>query len=109
MDHILEKTRRLLCLRNYSLKTQKAYLFYIKDYIIFLKKNRIKNKQKAIEDFLLSKYQKGQSPQTINLALNAVKFLYAEVLKNPQKIDFKFAKRNKKLPTSNFFVVAQKL
>jgi len=47
---------------------------------------------------LLDKHKRRQSPQTINLALNAVKFLYSEVLKEPQKIDLKFAKRSKKLP-----------
>jgi len=98
MSDILEKTDRLLRLRNYSPKTRKAYLLYIKDYIRFAKKSGIKDKQKAIEDFLLDKHKSKQSPQTINLALNAVKFLYVEVLKNPQKIDLKFAKRSKKLP-----------
>ena len=98
MDKILEKTDRLLRLRNYSPKTCKAYLLYIRDYIIFLKQKNIKNKQKAIEEFLLDKHRRKQSPQTINLALNAVKFLYKEVLKDPQKIDLKFAKRSKKLP-----------
>ena len=98
MNRILEKTERLLCLRNYSPKTRKAYLLYIKDYIVFSKKNRIKDKREAIEEFLFDKHKHKQSPQTINLALNAVKFLYAEVLKDPQKINLKFAKRNKKLP-----------
>jgi len=98
MNRILEKTDRLLRLRNYSPKTRKAYMLYIKDYIIFSKKNTIKNKQKAIEEFLLEKHKKKQSPQTINLALNAVKFLYKNVLKDSQKIDLKFAKRSKKLP-----------
>ena len=98
MEDILHKTQRVLLLRNYSPKTCKAYLLYIKEYIIFSKKVGLKNKQEAIEDFLLDKHKRKQSPQTINLALNAVKFLYTEVLKNPQKIDLKFAKRNKKLP-----------
>jgi len=98
MQEFLEKTDRLLRLRNYSPKTRKAYLLYIKDYIIFSKKFGIKSKQNAIEDYLLKKQSKGQSPQTINLALNAIKFFYAQVLKNPQKINLKFAKRSKKLP-----------
>ena len=98
MNKILEKTDRLLQLRNYSPKTRKAYLLYIKNYITFSKKFGIKEKQKAIEDFLLDKHRRKQSPQTINLALNSVKFLYKEVLKDPQKIDLKFAKRSKKLP-----------
>lgn len=98
MNNILDKTDRILRLRSYSSKTRKAYLFYIDDYINFAKRNKIKNLQKAIEEFLLAKHKKQQSPQTINLALNAVKFLYSEVLKSPQKINLKFAKRNKKLP-----------
>lgn len=98
MENILDKTERVLQMRNYSSKTIKAYLLYIKEYIIFSKKEGIKNKQKAIEDFLLDKHKRNQSPQTINLALNAVKFFYAEVLKDPQRVDLKFAKRNKKLP-----------
>jgi len=98
MDNILNKTERFLKLRNYSPKTRKAYTLYIKEYINFSKEKGIRNKQKAVEDFLLNKHQKGQSPQTINLALNAVKLLYSEVLKDPQKVDLKFAKRSKKLP-----------
>ena len=98
MENILDKTERVLELRNYSPKTRKAYLLYIKDFIIFSKRAGIRNKQKAIEEFLLDKYKRKQSPQTINLALNAVKFLYSEVLKDPQKIDLKLAKRSKKLP-----------
>lgn len=98
MEDILNKTDRVLRLRNYSPKTRKAYSLYIKDYITFSKTKGIKAKQKAIEEFLLDKHNRKQSPQTINLALNAVKFFYTEVLKNSQKIDLKFAKRDKKLP-----------
>jgi len=98
MEDILDKTERVLKLRNYSSKTCKAYLLYIREYIKFSKDYGIKDKVQAIEEFLLDKHKRKQSPQTINLALNAVKFFYVEVLKDPQKIDLKFAKRNKKLP-----------
>lgn len=94
----MDKTERALTLRNYSPRTRKAYLLYITEYIKFSKNAGIKDRHKAIEEFLLDKHKRKQSPQTINLALNAVKFLYAEVLKDPQKIDLKFAKRSKKLP-----------
>ncbi|MBU1032835.1 tyrosine-type recombinase/integrase [Patescibacteria group bacterium] len=98
MDNFLDKTERILRLRNYSPKTRKAYLLYIKEYINFSKQNKIKDKQKAIEEFLLEKHKRKQSPQTINLALNAVKFLYSEVMADTQRINLKYAKRNKKLP-----------
>lgn len=98
MENVLDRAKRVLQLRNYSPKTCRAYLHYIKEYIAFSRGKGLNGKQKAIEDFLLERHKRGQSPQTINLALNAVKFLYAEVLKDPQKIDLKFAKRNRKLP-----------
>lgn len=98
MDNIIDTTNRIMRLKNYSPKTRKVYLLYIKEYITFSKKRGINGKQKAIEDFLLEKHERKQSPQTVNLALNAVKFLYAEVLKDSQKINLKFAKRSKKLP-----------
>jgi|GEM_PF-4645567 len=56
MENILDKTERVLNLRNYSLQTRKAYLLYIKEYIKFSKDTGIKNKQKAIEGFLLDKH-----------------------------------------------------
>lgn len=50
----------------------KAYLLYIKEYIIFSKNKGIKDKHPAIEEFLLDKYNRGQSPQTINLIENII-------------------------------------
>ena len=98
MENILEETERVLKLRNYSPKTRKAYLLYIKEYLSCAKDKSIRSRQRAIEEFLLDKHKRGLSPQTINLALNAVKFLYSEVLQDPQRIDVKFVKRSKKLP-----------
>lgn len=98
MQNLLDKTERVLRLRNYSPRTCRAYLLYIKKYITFSEKTGIKDLQTTIENFLLEKQKRNQSPQTINLALNAIKFYYQDVLKQPQTIDLKFAKRNKKLP-----------
>jgi len=98
MQSILEKTENLLKLRGYSQRTVKSYLLYISQYLKFSKKERIKDKNKAIEKFLLTKQERGNSPQTINLALNSVKFLYREVLKSKEQINFKTSKKSKKLP-----------
>jgi site-specific recombinase XerD len=98
MKKILEQAQNLLKLRNYSVKTRKSYLLYIKQYLVFSKKNNLKNRDEAIEKFLLQKVDDNKSSQTVNLALNSVKFLYKEVLKDNNKVDLKFAKRNKKLP-----------
>lgn len=98
MSSILEKVQNLLKLRGYSQKTQKSYFLYIREFLAFAKKNKIVNKNTAIEKYLLNKEKKNLSPQTINLSLSAVKFLYYEVLKKKKKINFRCVKRNKKLP-----------
>lgn len=95
---ILEKVENLLKLRGHSPKTRKSYLFYVSQYLDFSEKENIKDKNEAIEKFLLKKVTKGNSSSTINLALNSIKFLYREVLKSKEGIDFKCAKKSKKLP-----------
>ena len=98
MQEYLEKTKQELKLRNYSLKTIKIYLSCLQEYFNFQKINPEKANEEKIKQFLLSKQSKKYSSQTINLYLNAIKFFYREVLKIPQKINLKFAKRSKKLP-----------
>ena len=98
MTSLQDQTKNLLKLRNYSPKTKKAYLLYIGQYLDFVKKKKFENKKEAVEKFLLEKIEKKKSPQTVNLALNSIKFFYKEVLKDNKRIDLHFAKRNKKLP-----------
>jgi len=98
MQTILKKTEEELKLRNYSKKTIKSYLYYIKEYLSFVKKSKFISKDDAVRAFLLEKQKKNLSPQTINVSLNSIKFLYREIFKNAGKIDLKFAKRSKKLP-----------
>lgn len=98
MQEHLERTRQELRLRNYSPKTMKSYLGCLKEYFDFKKFNLEKIDEEKIKQFLLNKQSKDYSPQTVNLFLNAIKFFYREVLKIPQRINLKFAKRSKKLP-----------
>jgi len=98
MKKLLTQTQNLLRLRNYSPKTIKSYLFYIEQYLKFSQKYHLKNKQEAIEKFLLTKVEKNHSPQTINLALNSIKFFYREIILSKESINLKFSKRSKKLP-----------
>ena len=97
----LDLTQRELLLRNYSKKTVASYLFCLNDYFNFLKSL---NNSKAITSaekvrrFLSVKQNKGQSGQTLNVYLNAIKFFYREILKSGEKIDLKFSKTSKKLP-----------
>lgn len=98
MQQYLKQTKNELRLRNYSPKTIKSYLGCLYDYFNFKKTNLNKIDEDNIKTFLLNKQSKKYAPQTINLYLNAIKFFYHDVLKNPRKINIKFAKRTKKLP-----------
>ncbi len=94
----LEQVEQELKLRNYSFKTIKVYLSCLREYFNFKKFNLEKIDEENIKQFLLNKQSKKYASQTVNLYPNAIKFFYREVLKIPQKINLKFAKRSKKLP-----------
>jgi site-specific recombinase XerD len=98
MRQYLEKTEREMRLRNYSQKTIKSYLGCLVDYFAAAGNSLEKIDPELIKNFLLKKHSQGYAPQTVNLFLNAIKFFYRDVLKNPQKIDLKFAKRGNRLP-----------
>lgn len=87
-----------MLLRNYSPKTIKSYLFYIKEYLFFAKNKNNKSKEDVIREFLLKKQANNLSSQTINLSLNSIKIFYRKILKNKNPIDIKFAKKTNKIP-----------
>lgn len=98
MQQYLENTKKELRYRNYSPRTISSYLICIKDYLNYRKNGFLFPDTDKIRNYLLHKQEKGLSSQTINLYLNAIKFFYRDVLKNPRRIDLKFAKTSKKLP-----------
>jgi len=101
MQRYLDQTKDELRQRNYSSKTVQSYLRCLSEYFNFLKIDKaveILSSKEKVRKFLLSKQDKGNSSQTVNLYLNAVKFFYRDILKSTEKIDLKFAKRSKKLP-----------
>lgn len=98
MRQYLEKTEQELRVRNYSRQTIKSYLMCLSDYFAAPGNDCERADSELIKRFLLAKQAKGYAPQTVNLYLNAIKFFYRDVLKIPQKIDLKFAKRNQRLP-----------
>lgn len=98
ITELLEKVKRELKLRNYSEKTISAYVFCIGEYLKYKKTNFGKVDEENIKDYLLILKDSKKSPQTINLHLNSIKYLYRDVFKIDRKINLKFAKRSQKLP-----------
>ncbi len=99
---LVEQIRQVVRLRHYSLSTEKIYIFWAKKFILFHNKQHPKDLgAKDITSFLNHLAQVCRvSASTQNQALNALVFLYTQVLKIAPG-DFKgliWAKRPKLLP-----------
>ena len=78
LDILVDKIR----LKHYSLSTQKTYLYWSRNYILFHNKRHPKDMGKIeIEQYLTYlAVEKKVAPSTQNQAFNAILFLYKEVL-----------------------------
>jgi site-specific recombinase XerD len=98
LEDLLKKIEEELKLRGYSRKTIKSYLACIGDYCRHVKSVKKDPDISLIREYLLKKKDAEKSSQTINLHLNAIKYLYREIFKSPVAIGIKFSKNSKKLP-----------
>ncbi len=96
-NEALKQMAQDLRLRNYSPKTIRAYLSCVETYLK-AKGGVLGYDEKHLKNFLEDKLGKGAAPETVNVYLNSVKFLYKEVLKFRGEIELRFARRNLKLP-----------
>ena len=91
-NKLLERAQEILRIRHYSIRTEEAYIAWMKRFILFHNKRHPENMGIAeIEAFLSHLAIQGDvAPSTQNQALNALLFLYRQVLDIPlgeQKID----------------------
>jgi integron integrase len=79
---LLDQVRQLMRLRHYSLRTEEAYVGWIRRYILFHGKRHPRElDENDVSSFLSSLAIKGSvAASTQNQALNALLFLYKEVL-----------------------------
>lgn len=98
LQELLTKIENELKLRNYSNKTIKSYISCLTDYFRYVKNIKKDPDINLIKKYLLRKQDKGQSSQTINVYLQAIKYFYREIFKSQIPIDIKFAKTASKLP-----------
>ncbi len=80
---LLDRVRHKICLKHYSIRTEQAYVSWIKRYIHFHNMKHPKDMgEMEIEEFLTDLAARGKvSASTQNQAFNAVLFLYRQVLK----------------------------
>ena len=102
MSKLLENVRNLMRLRHYSYQTEKTYVYWIRQYILFHQVVHPKDMGAAqVEAFLtFLAVEKTVSASTQNQALAALLFLYKEVLQTelPRLETFKTAKKSSRVP-----------
>lgn len=85
MPKLLSQVSREVRKRNYSSKTEEAYVLWIKRFIIYnSKKHPEEMNEEHVQKFLdYLALQKNYSPSTQSVALNSIVFLYKHVLGSP--------------------------
>ena len=97
-QQLLSNLENELRLRNYSVKTRKTYFSCINLFLSKVNISQTDQDEPLIKNFLLSLQDLNYAPQTINLHLNAIKFLYRNVINVNFDIKIHCAKRRKRLP-----------
>src|ERR1043165_9009411 len=100
---LLDEVRRVARLKHLSLSTEKAYVYYIRQFILFHNKRHPREMGAAeIRDYLTHlAVHKQVAASTQNTAFSALLFLYRDVLKlaPPQLEGVERARRPTHLPT----------
>ena len=94
--HNLEQELRI---RGFSPRTIESYLLYNRLFLQFSGKSPKAIINDDIRQYLISLKDKDCANSTLNVALNALKFYYREVLKRKFFFDIKGAKKTNYLPT----------
>jgi integron integrase len=100
---LLEQMRDILRIKHYSIRTERSYISWAKRFILFHgKKHPREMGENEIAQFLTYlACERNVAASTQNQALNAIVFLYRQVLKMPldEKIQAVRAKRPQRIPT----------
>lgn len=96
---VIEKLKKEGLQRGYSINTIKTYNFYLKKFLKFCHKEPRKFTKKDIKDYLDKLIKKGRSGNTINVNLQALKFLMENILnKRKYFYNIRYSKTPKRLP-----------
>ncbi len=87
-----------LKIRGFSSKTIESYCLYNRLFLAFIRKSPKEVKNEDIRKYLEYLKNKNSANSTLNVAINALKFYYTQILKRKFFFDIKHAKKSKYLP-----------
>jgi integrase/recombinase XerD len=95
---IIEITKKELLRRNYSLRTIQAYIFCLSKFLLFCNKEPRGISKKDICDYLYSLKERNLSGSSLNVHLNALKFVFEKILNKRFLVRINYSKTPKSLP-----------
>jgi len=95
---IIEISKRELLRRNYSLRTISTYVFCLNKFLLFCEKDPRKISKKDINDYLYSLKERNMSGNSLNVHLNALKFVFEKILNKRFLVKINYSKTPKSLP-----------
>ncbi len=96
---VIELVKKEALRRKYSYKTIKVYCYCLKKFLLTCRTTDPRKIKKIDIQRYLDKFVERNAPgNTINVHLNAIKFLYEEVLRKRLTINIKYSKTPRKLP-----------
>lgn len=91
-------------------RTIVSYCFYFKKFLLFCgKEDSRKFTKKDVKDYINDVASRNCSGNTINVCLNSILFVLYNVLNKQWKLNIKFSKKSKKIPTMLSFEEVQDL
>ena len=85
--------------RKLSPRTIKAYVYWVKRFMKYCKKDHKTITKKDVKEYINYLSDKNLAGSTLNVALNSIIFLIGWVLSKRWKLNIKYSKRPKTLPT----------
>ena len=95
---IIYNLQREMLRRGYSPRTIQTYIFCIKNFLKFCKKDLNQINKTDIKSYVDKYVDKNSAGNTINVHLNAIKFLFEEILNRRLTLKIKYSKVPKTLP-----------
>ncbi len=99
MIYLLEKLETELKIRNFSAKTQSAYISNNRMFLDFIGKDVNSVNEDDIKAYMAHLMDKGLKPSSVSLAMSSLRFLYDEMMGKGIFAKIKLPKLEKKLPT----------
>jgi len=98
MFDVVESMKKEMLRRNYSRKTILSYLFCLKKFLKYYRKEPRRICNKDVKEYLDNLVEKRKSGSSLNVNLCALKFLMREILNKNFVFKIKFSKVAKELP-----------